>query len=156
MLSKHVADGSFLFWRNIALDVFSSHRLLVSRHVAFTLVNEMWINSIDILRIDVRLAELALKQLIQDEAKHLIMANVRFHEVWRVCSFFLNALSGAELNRHRTDIWYKYRERFVTAYVRNPCDHEVNLVGEKFGVRVDQDQTVLFSDNSDPSLGIRL
>lgn len=67
-----------------------------------------------------RLQELAVQRLIRDEAKHFAVANVRFHDVLRVCCIG-NGLYGAKSNRRRAEICDKNLERFFTAYVSNPC-----------------------------------
>lgn len=92
-------------------------------------------------------AELAVRRLIPDDAQHFTMANVRFNDI---------RLSGAELNWRRAEICDKDLERFITAYVSSPCGHEAHLVGEELGFRVDQDQTVLFSDDFNANLGVCL
>lgn len=94
----------------------------------------MSVYSIDIPLIDVPLAELAVRRLIWDEAKHCTMANVRLHNFRRVCSGFRNDLSGTELNRRQVESCEKDFERFVTAYVSNHCGHVAHLVGEMIGV----------------------
>lgn len=63
---------------NVSLNVFGRRWILVGRHVALAVVSQMFVYDVDVLLVNMEIAELAVHRLIRDEAEHLTVTDVRF------------------------------------------------------------------------------
>lgn len=100
MLPKHVLGGLFHVGSDIELNVISRHLLFILRHVAFALIDQLFIELVNILWVDVVLAKLGIRGFIRDASEHFTVTDVRFCKVRAARRGFSNGFLGAKHNRN--------------------------------------------------------